>query len=193
PILISTEAPRYRKRFTPHAIEYSACGQKRMPRASASARPSRAYRTHLRGAFPLAGGDADGTLPAPFCGPGTTGAGALAFISSSSEIDASCLSIFASSLSQSELIVSSGYVTIVHWPLRPSSRQASTRPFDARISRGSLTPSRFAWRSLLPLQSIPLDLLVQIRPRHVEAPRRLRHIPVHLPQLRQEKAPLGRL
>ena len=74
--------------------------------------------------------------------------------SASSDSDASCLSILASSLSQSR-----------------SGHQLTA----------------------LPRQAIALDLLVQIRARHVERARRLRHVPVELAQLGEQKRALGRV
>src|SRR4029079_10975023 len=66
----------------------------------------------------------------------------------------------------------------------------TTRPAACRLSPvpyPSLCPPsahRFS------AESISFDLLVQIRARHVECPRCLRDVPVHLAQLGEEKRPL---
>src|SRR5688572_8662942 len=83
--------------------------------------------------------------------------------SCSSATDSSRLSIFASSLSQSLSAMA------------PLTRATSLR-------------SRVFSR-----QTITFDLLVEIRPRHIEQPRRLRDVPVRLPKLRQEEGAFRRV
>src|SRR3989442_13870465 len=45
----------------------------------------------------------------------------------------------------------------------------------------------------LPCQAIALDFLVEVRARHIQCARGLRHIPVVLLELREDVSPLGRL
>src|SRR5688572_32764816 len=65
-------------------------------------------------------------------------------------------------------------------PIRtPAACRSSPAPF----------PSPYCSRAL-PREGVALDLLVQIGSRHVERARGLAHVPVMLPQLRQEKRAL---
>src|SRR5450759_4576725 len=69
-------------------------------------------------------------------------------------------------------------------PPRPTPTRAAGRSSSAR--RPSCDRSR-----LLPRQGVALDLLVQVRPRHVEHARGLGHVPVVLAQLHQQEGALG--
>src|SRR5687767_15771882 len=79
---------------------------------------------------------------------------------------------------------------------RPSSRETAARPTPTRAAcRSSPAPSpNRGFRSrALPVERITLDLLVEIRPGHVERAGGLADVPVVLTQLGEQERALGRL
>src|SRR5688572_21907713 len=91
------------------------------------------------------------------------------------------------------------------WPPAPSA--LASRPFSpGRAVRRRPTPAacrswpapcpnrvRHRRSCAFPGESVPLDLLVEIRPRHVERPCGLAHIPIVFAQLGEQERALGRL
>src|SRR5204863_7776919 len=87
---------------------------------------------------------------------------------------------------------------------RARQRATSRAACPPRASRGpsrgpsglSLSPSRYAspfTRFTHTAEAVALDLLVEIAARHLQCARGLRHVPVVLLQLHEQKRPLGGL
>src|SRR5215831_8085121 len=84
------------------------------------------------------------------------------------------------------------------FPLRPSlSPRARPRPTRTQAAcRTSPVPCpnrALASARRLPGQTVAFDLLVQIRPRHIQRPRRLRHVPIERAELREQERTLRRV
>src|SRR5262245_5925872 len=78
-------------------------------------------------------------------------------------------------------------------PAFPAMPHRRSTPAACRSSR-ALCPSRDRPSGhRLSRERIALDLLVQVRARHVERARRLRYVPIELAQLGEKKRPLGRV
>src|SRR5678815_4165983 len=76
--------------------------------------------------------------------------------------------------------------------LQPTLRRRST-PAACRSSRAPCPSRDRPSGHRLSGERVALDLFVQVRARHVERARRLRHIPVELAQFREQERPLRRV
>src|SRR5215467_14255799 len=68
---------------------------------------------------------------------------------------------------------------------RPTRTQAACRTSPVPCPNHALASAR-----RLPGQTVAFDLLVQIRPRHIQRPRRLRHVPIEGTELREQERAL---
>src|SRR5688572_6291794 len=81
------------------------------------------------------------------------------------------------------------------WPATRLHRAATGSAFrSSRVLYPSYLTYAFSdWRSAFSCKSVPLNLLVKIRSRHIQDARRFAHIPVHFPKFVQEEGALSRV